>query len=509
LAETEHSRGGILANMASREISHVVSADQDLMRLKALAVAVFPTAVPGNACASRLIKAGAITVGSEVVDQARKVREGEQVALRLEGPPVPVLVHTDETSLQRHVAHMRKGGFRVLREDAMHAVVFKPAGFHTCGRHWKDMDKGLPTILQPSTEDDAVVPTPLHRLDARVCGVLLVSKTRRATAVLAKQFEARSVRKRYRALLAGKLDVYVLRRMAEATADAGAGGMGASAAPSSLSAAAVGAGDAGVVACSASAPSPAAQRPLPLSTLRAAGCRVLRLAGDEGGEASHRFLIECAVAGKPSTTEVRVVSHTATRKWALGSITTVDLWPHSGRKHQLRAHMALLGFSILGDDLYPDGEAALRYMQQSQPPQEQGRKQDESGTRGEGPEQPCTKKRRLHEKTDDKNAAAEATKDAAPCSQAKPWVLRKHGLFLQACEVSYSHPLRSGSGSGNQTCSVPEVPKFHAMRKACAEQISGCSSLNPAAAAAAAAAETADAAALLQTEKYALNLITG
>ena len=471
--------------MANRVLSHVVSADQDLMRLKALAVAVFPTAVSGNACASRLIKAGAITVGSEAVDQARKVREGEQVALRLEGPPVPVLVHTDEASLQRHVAHMRKGGFRVLREDAMHAVVFKPAGFHTCGRHWKDMDKGLPTILQHSTEDDAVVPTPLHRLDARVCGVLLVSKTRRATAVLAKQFEARTVRKRYRALLAGKLGVDVLRRMAEATADAGAGGTGASAASSSLSSAAVGAGDAGVVACSASASPP--QRPLPLSTLRAAGCRVLRLAGDEGGEAPHRFLIECAVAGKPSTTEVRVVSHTATRKWALGFVTTVDLWPHSGRKHQLRAHMALLGFSILGDDLYPDGEAALRYMQQSQPPQEQGRKQDESGTRVEGPEQPC-KKRRLREKADDKNAAAEAPKDAAPCSQAKPWVLRKHGLFLQACEVSYSHPLQDGSGSGNQTCSVPEVPKFQAMRKACAEQISGCCSLNLAAAAAAAAA---------------------
>ena len=32
---------------------------------------------------------------------------------------------------QRHVSAMQKGGFRAVFDGAMHAVVFKPAGFHT------------------------------------------------------------------------------------------------------------------------------------------------------------------------------------------------------------------------------------------------------------------------------------------------------------------------------------------------------------------------------------------
>ncbi|NCG21855.1 MAG: RluA family pseudouridine synthase [Rhodobacterales bacterium] len=35
-------------------------------------------------------------------------------------------------------------------------------------------------------------------------------------------------------------------------------------------------------------------------------------------------------------------------KW----VTTIDLWPRTGRTHQLRLHMAHLGYPILGDTLY-------------------------------------------------------------------------------------------------------------------------------------------------------------
>ena len=37
---------------------------------------------------------------------------------------------------------------------------------------------------------------------------------------------------------------------------------------------------------------------------------------------------------------------------ASGFVTTVDLWPVTGRKHQLRRHLASLGHPILGDDRY-------------------------------------------------------------------------------------------------------------------------------------------------------------
>lgn len=49
-------------------------------------------------------------------------------------------------------------------------------------------------------------------------------------------------------------------------------------------------------------------------------------------------------------TEYAAVAHTESGRW--GCLTTVDLWPHTGRTHQLRRHMAGLGHPILGDKKY-------------------------------------------------------------------------------------------------------------------------------------------------------------
>lgn len=37
-----------------------------------------------------------------------------------------------------------------------------------------------------------------------------------------------------------------------------------------------------------------------------------------------------------------------------GNMTLVALYPHTGRRHQLRQHCAALGAPIVGDDLYHD-----------------------------------------------------------------------------------------------------------------------------------------------------------
>ncbi len=50
----------------------------------------------------------------------------------------------------------------------------------------------------------------------------------------------------------------------------------------------------------------------------------------------------------------RVVQHNPCAN--LGWVSTVDLWPETGRTHQLRRHMASLGHPILGDDLYSPTE---------------------------------------------------------------------------------------------------------------------------------------------------------
>lgn len=54
--------------------------------------------------------------------------------------------------------------------------------------------------------------------------------------------------------------------------------------------------------------------------------------------------------GKPALTRWRVISRGERS-------TRVRLFPHTGRSHQLRVHMLALGYPILGDRFYADGEA--------------------------------------------------------------------------------------------------------------------------------------------------------
>ena len=63
-----------------------------------------------------------------------------------------------------------------------------------------------------------------------------------------------------------------------------------------------------------------------------------------------------AVDGTPSLSKYSVVTRTPVPPSlhfpAGGHITTVDLWPISGRTHQLRKHMLHLGHPIVGDHRY-------------------------------------------------------------------------------------------------------------------------------------------------------------
>jgi tRNA pseudouridine32 synthase/23S rRNA pseudouridine746 synthase len=54
--------------------------------------------------------------------------------------------------------------------------------------------------------------------------------------------------------------------------------------------------------------------------------------------------------GRPAVTDWRVVR-------VEGGTTRVRLYPHTGRSHQLRVHMAEIGHPILGDPFYAEGPA--------------------------------------------------------------------------------------------------------------------------------------------------------
>jgi len=64
-------------------------------------------------------------------------------------------------------------------------------------------------------------------------------------------------------------------------------------------------------------------------------------------------------AGKPSLTRYRLLAHDASAE-----TSRVELEPVTGRTHQLRVHMAVIGHPILGDALYKGtaGDKAARMM---------------------------------------------------------------------------------------------------------------------------------------------------
>ena len=89
----------------------------------------------------------------------------------------------------------------VLRfEDDVLLVVDKPAGIPSIPERY---EASLPSVLETLKRDYPSIQA-VHRLDKDTSGLLLFSKTEEAYRSLAGQFESRSVRKTYHALVAGR-----------------------------------------------------------------------------------------------------------------------------------------------------------------------------------------------------------------------------------------------------------------------------------------------------------------
>jgi len=69
------------------------------------------------------------------------------------------------------------------------------------------------------------------------------------------------------------------------------------------------------------------------------------------GDSLHRTLVD-AHRGKPSRTAVTVLK-------SFGGYTLVEASPETGRTHQVRVHLAALGYPVACDPLYGDGKPLL------------------------------------------------------------------------------------------------------------------------------------------------------
>lgn len=95
-------------------------------------------------------------------------------------------------------------------------------GVHVTGCGPRTAERALVALLnaprpgsKPFVERDDTLPMPhaVHRLDARVGGVLLVAKTRRLEVLLAAQLERHSITKRYRAIVVGQVTRELLNEL--------------------------------------------------------------------------------------------------------------------------------------------------------------------------------------------------------------------------------------------------------------------------------------------------------
>lgn len=167
--------------------THVVQEEGE--RADVWAARVF-AGVGSRAAARKRIRAGRILFDGESIETSRFVRSGQRAQLLIDPtvPPCDLVVD-------------------VLFSDAWCAVVHKPAGVLTNGNRHRTLENALPNVLPVVDAPDALVrPRPAHRLDYETAGPVAIGRTHQALVAWSKAFEERQVRKRYEAVVVGRLE---------------------------------------------------------------------------------------------------------------------------------------------------------------------------------------------------------------------------------------------------------------------------------------------------------------
>lgn len=159
----------------------------------------FRTHFPGlnHVRLEKLLRTGQVRVNGGRVKANRRVEAGETIRI----PPIDAAPPPSE----KPAPAPRKDAAAFLRkmtifEDDHLLALNKPFGLAVQGgTKTKEHVDGMLAAL----EADGERPRLVHRLDADTGGLLIIAKTRRAAAALAKSFQGRGVEKTYWALCAG------------------------------------------------------------------------------------------------------------------------------------------------------------------------------------------------------------------------------------------------------------------------------------------------------------------
>ena len=242
------------------------------------------------------IRDGNVTVGGRAVKPSYVIRAGDRIDMML---PVskPREIPPEDIPLQ------------VVYEDDDLMAINKQAGLivHPARGNWTGtlvnalawyFRKNWRDISELPTSGEACRPGIVHRLDRDTTGIMLIAKTELALWRLGRQFELRRVHKTYSAIVHGLID------LDEDEIDM-----------------------------------PIGKHP----KIR------------EKYAVHRKTGLPYGVMSKQAVTRYKVLERIANVGSGKAAFTLVELYPRTGRTHQLRVHLSAIGYPIVGDRMYGGG----------------------------------------------------------------------------------------------------------------------------------------------------------
>jgi RluA family pseudouridine synthase len=169
---------------------HTVKQITARIRIQEYGPLVFKT-LPSRSSVKKAIKKGLLFINGKKADTADWIVEGQLIEV------------FQEKATSKHF-NLK---LTVLFEDDDIAVINKPSGYPTNGNFFKTITRALPYNLKLSSKKDAhSLPQPAHRLDNPTSGLLIIAKTKSSQIYLNKQFEIKSIKKVYVAVVHNQPD---------------------------------------------------------------------------------------------------------------------------------------------------------------------------------------------------------------------------------------------------------------------------------------------------------------